>query len=223
MRPTHLFTLLAALLLAILWISPAHGQIRTLKEKVRSGHTLFHMYRCVNCHTVLGKGGKAGPDLTRITVWASPILGAAVMWNHVPLMSKAMKKRKFPWPEFKGEDIGDLFTYLHSLNRRKGAIFAFRGKAHIGKELFAGIGCQTCHGKPFTGGSIGPDLGRIAWRLKNENEFATRMLRHAPHMIGVAKRAGLIWPNLTGNEIANIYVYLQTLKRLKSPDQAKSK
>ena len=30
-------------------------------------------------------------------------------------------------------------------------------------------------------------------------------------MIGVAKRAGLIWPNLTGNEIANIYTYLQTL------------
>lgn len=227
MRPTRLFTLLAIplfffLLISIIWVSPAKGQVRTLKEKVRSGHTLFHMYRCVNCHTVLGKGGDAGPDLSRITVWASPILGAAVMWNHVPLMSKAMKERQFPWPDFKEDDIGDIFTYLHSLNRNKGAIFAYRGESHIGRELFAGIGCQTCHGKPFTGGAIGPDLGQIVWRLKNENEFATRMLRHAPHMIAVAKKAGLIWPNLTGNEIANIYAFLQTLEYLIDPDPGNS-
>ena len=225
MRVTRLFTvLLSILLLTLIWISPAQGQIRTLKEKVRSGHTLFHMYRCVNCHTVLGKGGDVGPDLSRITVWASPILGAAVMWNHVPVMSKAMKEREFPWPKFKGEEIGDIFTYLNSLNKHKpkGAMYAYRGEAHIGKELFAGIGCQACHGKPFSGGSIGPDLGQIVWRLKNENEFATRMLRHAPHMIEVAKKAGLIWPNLTGIEIANIYAYLRTLVQTRSLEPGKS-
>ncbi len=222
MRPTRLMTLLGTVLIFIAWISPAQGQPRPLKEKIRSGHELFHMYSCANCHSVVGKDRKTGPNLSRMSVWASPILGAAVMWNHVPRMSKAMRDRQIPWPAFKGEDISDIFTYLHSLNPHKGAIYAYRGDSHIGKELFAGVGCQACHGKPFAGGSIGPDLGQTAWRLKNENEFATRMLRHAPNMIDMAKKAGIIWPKLTGNEITNIYAYLRTLVKTKHRNPGKS-
>ena len=73
-------------------------------------------------------------------------------------------------------------------------------------------GCQICHGRPNEGGRIGPDLGKIAWRTKDEEEFANRMLRHAPHMLDIAKKAGLIWPTLKGHQIVNIFAYLQALE-----------
>lgn len=209
------YALFAVLFLYVTSTAATLQRVRPLEEKIRSGHTLFSQHGCTNCHAVQGEGGKVGPDLSRMTVWASPILGAAVMWNHVPLMEKAMKKQDLFWPAFKENDLSDIFTYLHSLNKQKGSIFAFRGEAHIGKELYSTIGCQTCHGEPHRGGAIGPDLGKTAWRTTDENTFANRMLRHAPTMLKIAKKAGLLWPNLTGSEIANIFAYLQRLEQAK--------
>lgn len=216
----HLTSLLATsvvLLIFTICIPPAMGQVRPLKEKIRSGHELFYTYNCVNCHTTGGNIRYIGPDLSRMTVWASPILGAAVMWNHIPIMAKTMNDQKISWPNFKGEDITDIFTYLHSLNRQEGSIYSYRGQAYLGRELFISSGCQACHGSPFVGGGMGPDLGKIVWQMDNENEFATRMIRHAPKMVVMAKNVGIMWPRLTGNEIANIYAFLQTLIKIKRP------
>lgn len=204
----------AAFLLLLLAPPPPAGaqqRVRPLKEKIRSGKYLFDARGCSECHAVKGKGGKVGPDLTRTTVWASPILGAAVMWNHVPLMAEARKKRDMAWPDFQAEDIGDIFTYLHSLNARQGSSFAFRGEARLGEILFSAT-CQKCHGPPFTGGRVGPDLGPKAAEFQSEEQFATRMLRHAPFMVATAKRLKITWPNLTGAEMSNILAYVKSLK-----------
>ena len=109
-------------------------------------------------------------------------------------------------------DITDIFTYLHSLNPQMGAIYLYPGETLLGKETYGEVGCRTCHGEPFGGRHIGPDLGKIAWASKNKEEFATRMLRHAPPMVAMAQKAGLIWPNLTGHQMANIFAYLQALE-----------
>ncbi|MEE9257752.1 MAG: c-type cytochrome [bacterium] len=209
-------TLILAALLSLLLATPSAGaqeRLRPLKEKVRSGHTLFNLRGCSNCHSIQGAGGaKVGPDLARITVWASPILGAAVMWNHIPLMSKAIKKRGLKWPKFKGEEIGDIFTYLHSLNQKKGSSYSFLGNASSGEVLFESIGCVNCHGKPFAGGKYGPDLAKSAKRIKTELAFATRMIRHAPYMIKKGKKEKIHWPRVTGNQIASIFAYLKSLR-----------
>jgi cytochrome c2 len=207
--------ILAALLSLLLAPSPADARerLRPLKEKIQSGHTLFHLRGCWNCHSIRRTGGaEVGPDLARVTVWASPILGAAVMWNHIPLMSKAIKKRGLKWPKFRGKEIGDIFTYLHSLNREEGSGYSFPGNATRGEVLFESIGCVNCHGKPFEGGKYGPDLAKSAQRIKTELAFATRMIRHAPYMIKKGKKEKIHWPRVTGNQIASIFAYPKSLR-----------
>ena len=160
MRVFTIVTALAAIFLISTSMGLPQGQKEALQEKIHRGQRLYRTYGCADCHQVLGKGGKGGPDLSRVTVWASPLLGAAVMWNHVKVMELAMKKRFLQWPEFKGEDITDIFTYLHSLNPQKGGIYLYPGKASFGRETYGEAGCQTCHGEPFGGGHIGSDLGK---------------------------------------------------------------
>ncbi|MDA1000792.1 MAG: c-type cytochrome [bacterium] len=191
----------------------AQPPVRPLKAKIQNGAMLFDTKGCSSCHTVKGRGGDAGPDLTRMVKWASPLLGAAAMWNHVPLMSKMQIKHKYAWPDFENEDIGDIFTYLNSLNCCGGDVFAFRGEAASGRATFVGAGCVKCHGEPFAGGLIGPDLGDKAAAIQTEGAFATRMLRHAPKMLPVAKRERIPWPELTGSEMAHIFAYLKHLKK----------
>ena len=203
---------------ALFLLSPANvfaqDAVRPLKERVDSGHTLFHMKNCSNCHSLLKKGGPAvGPNLSRTTVWASPVLGAAVMWNHVPLMAEAFKKSGAKWPRFQSEDITDIFTYLNSLNSGQGGATAFRANINNGKSYFEEIGCQTCHGKPLAGGYFGPDLARAVRPFDNVNEFSTRMLLHAPSMIGRAKAEGITWPRLNGHQISSIFAYLKSLPK----------
>lgn len=207
----------AAVFAALMFFLPgsatAQSAVRPLKEKIASGWFLFDSQGCSSCHMVMGKGGALGPDLTYTTMWASPILGAAVMWNHVPLMAKARQERGLGWPDFKAEEIGDIFIYLRSLNRRVGGQFSFPADALIGEVRFTGT-CKMCHGPPFKGGNIGPDLGPIVAEMNNEEEFATRMLRHAPKMILIARRKGIPWPQLTGSEMGGIFVYLKSITPL---------
>ncbi|MDP6366190.1 MAG: c-type cytochrome [Nitrospinota bacterium] len=207
-----------ALLFAIPISAISHEPIRPLGEKISSGHTLFHMHGCSTYHSVKGKGGaQTGPDLGRVTLWASPVLGAAVMWNHVPIMSKTIKEKKLKWPRFKGKEIGDIFTYLNSLNRRPGAGVVFRANTAHGKSFFDEIGCRTCHGPPFGGGHYGPDLGEAVNRLGNVNAFSTRMLRHAPMMLERAKREKIHWPQLNGHQISSIFAYLESIAVARKP------
>ncbi|MEE9275975.1 MAG: cytochrome c [bacterium] len=215
MHPSLRIPALFALLL-FLPLSPRAGAerpVRTLGEKIRNGRLLFDTNGCSTCHTMLGRGGKVGPDLSRTAGWASPLLGAAVMWNHVPLMKKAMAEKGLSWPEFKGEEATDIFTYLHSLSRKEGGDYALRGKASLGKAVFMISGCVICHAKPFRGGNVGPDLGRRAAKIRTEAEFATRMLRHATHMVEKAKSLEIEWPQLTGSEMAHIFAYLKSLRK----------
>jgi mono/diheme cytochrome c family protein len=163
MRVFIIVTALAAIFLISTSMGLPQGQKEALQEKIHRGQRLYQTYGCADCHQVLGKGGKGGPDLSRVTVWASPLLGAAVMWNHVKVMEFAMRERFLQWPEFKGGDITDIFTYLHSLNPQKSAIHLYPGEAPLGRETYGEVGCQTCHGEPFGGGHIGSDLGKIAW------------------------------------------------------------
>ena len=204
-------------LMLLLGAASGQGRVRPLKETIDSGRFLFQTQGCASCHSVMGQGGTVGPDLTRTTVWASPMLGAAVMWNHVPLMAKARREKNLPWPMFQGRDIGDIFTFLHSLSHRKGGAYSFPGEVRKGEIRFSGT-CQKCHGQPFQGGKIGPDLGPVAVRMSDEIEFATRMLRHAPKMVPIARKKSIPWPQFSGSEMASIFAYLKFFRRSKPGD-----
>jgi len=54
----------------------------------------------------------AGPDLVGSTVVSSPAALVAAMWNHAPVMRRAILQEGKHWPELSGEDLRDLRSYL---------------------------------------------------------------------------------------------------------------
>lgn len=208
-RNTFFITLGVTLFFFLPRVSGA--QDRSLNDRIQNGNFLFAARGCSTCHSVKGEGGKTGPDLTHAMVWASPILGAAVMWNHVPLMAKSAQKERIQWPDLKAEEVGDIFTYLRSLNPKAPSTHVFAGDILQGQARFEGT-CQKCHGAPYKGGKTGPDLGAIAKKLRTKEEFATRMIRHAPQMLPLATSMDIPWPQLTGTEMSSLFLYLRSLK-----------
>ncbi len=214
----------AGLVFVLPLTAPSQDAKKAAPEKIQRGQELFRIHGCIECHTIRGKGGgSGGPDLEHVTVWASPLLGAAVMWNHLEVMQKAMKDRHLSWPRFMEGEIGDIFTFVHSFNPQKSSIVMYPGDAELGRESYLDAECRTCHGEPFGGGRIGPDLGRTAWRTRDEEGFAARMLTHAPAMIAsplpapLAKDSVRIWPSLTGNQMANLFAYLRSIPPPRRP------
>ena len=101
---------------------------------VTHGEVLFSEKGCIRCHSMAGKGGHVGPDLTEIGPVATPIFWAQTMWNHAPAMEAHMRDLNIPWPQFQGEEMSDLLTYVRQA----------RGGSEMESELLpASPGCLS--------------------------------------------------------------------------------
>lgn len=183
----------------------------TEQERINAGKKLFESKNCSFCHSIHGKGGTLGPDLEKWESIKSPVLWAAIMWNHIPGMIKAFKEKKIDYPYFKGDEIAYVFEYIHSRAKQVGGTIAFPGDEERGAFLFQYLGCRQCHSVNKKGGVIGPDLTEIANQVKSDNELAGRMISHAPYMSEQAEMQKLYWPRLQGNEIAHLFAYFKSL------------
>lgn len=81
------------------------------------GAGVFTERSCAACHAE-GEGREepgsvAGPDLAADEVTTSPASLVAAMWNHGPLMRRAILGEGRPWPELSGDDLRDLRAYLN--------------------------------------------------------------------------------------------------------------
>ena len=81
------------------------------------GRQLVQDKGCTTCHSVAGKGGKAGADFATSSVVRTPAGLVAGMWNHSRLMEAAAQKREVAWPMLTGPELGDIAAYLTSLPR----------------------------------------------------------------------------------------------------------
>ncbi len=81
----------------------------------RRGQQLIASKGCLNCHSVAGKGGKVGPDFARAKELDQPVTIVAAMWNHASAMAEKMENKSLAWPFFTEQEMGDLVTYLQSL------------------------------------------------------------------------------------------------------------
>jgi cytochrome c len=76
---------------------------------LEKGRTVFIKKQCNLCH---GKGSTK-VELSGLKGQISPILMAAMMWNHGPEMLEKMRKAKVPWQKIDGREMVDLMEYLN--------------------------------------------------------------------------------------------------------------
>jgi len=171
------------------------------------GEQVLREQKCLTCHTVGGGKGSA-PDLGRRGSRAyTPSHMVSLMWNHAPRMWRAMESAGLGRPELSVEQSADLFAYFYSLR-----YFEAPGDGGRGKAVFQSKQCAGCHAVGNEAAKQGPPVD--AWpAVENPVELARAMWNHAPQMLPKMKASGIAWPNMSGNEMTDLTVYLSSFSR----------
>jgi mono/diheme cytochrome c family protein len=97
---------------ASIWmLAPLAGTASAQGGKVQQGEKIFTSRQCTACHTVHGKGGEVGPDLTKVGDRRDET------WLKKFLPAPASVKPGVIMPPFQGtpEELDALIAYLLSL------------------------------------------------------------------------------------------------------------
>jgi len=88
---------------------------------VARGQVLLLKKGCLKCHSFFGEGAGVGPDLSRSTVYNSPLDWATGVWDHAPKMRAKAEQLGTEYPRFEADEMVDLVTFLKtSADRNKG-------------------------------------------------------------------------------------------------------
>lgn len=166
------------------------------------GQELFSQRRCVQCHSVKGRGGNVGGELAERKVQISLVQFAAAMWNKAPAMLKEMKDRNVPVPHLRPDEMADIVAYLYSVQ-----YFARPGDFRRGQTLVANKNCLSCHAIAGKGGKTGPDFTNM--RLDQPAMIVAAMWNHASTMKQKMGEKSLEWPHLSGAEMADVINFIQ--------------
>jgi len=170
------------------------------------GEKLFETERCIQCHSIDGKGGKMGPDLgKRIDRTFTPALLASTMWNHAPVMWAAIEGAGIEKPKLSPEAAADLFAFFYSSR-----FFDKPGDAARGKQVFSARHCADCHGVNESKAENAPPV--VKWdSLGQPMILVQQMWNHSGHMHEAFARRRISWQQLTTPELTDMLVYLRTL------------
>ncbi len=185
---------------------------------VLNGKRLLSEKRCLDCHSLHGRGGSVAAPLDRLYKYVSPLFMAQTMWNHGPEMRRKMKESSISWPKFSNEEIVDLTNYLRILRRdsQLDQVYLQPGNPKIGKKLFESKGCIRCHAIDGKGGDIGPDFTGSELN-HNVTEIAGLMWNHGDKMIEIMEKEKIAWPKFKGREIADLISYLYFIDFMEKP------
>jgi mono/diheme cytochrome c family protein len=175
------------------------------------GQRLFATKRCIVCHSVSGasvKGGKVGPELGRHQ-HVSLTQFATLMWNHAPTMWARMEQRGIQVPRLQGQEMADIVAYLYVSH-----YFEEPGSPEQGRAVIESKGCLNCHAARGRGGKIGADLASYR-AARSSAALVTSLWNHPRYLM--ARRQEVPWPLLSGEELANMSVYLATLPTAAAP------
>lgn len=170
------------------------------------GKELFQTQQCVQCHSINGQGGKIAPDLgRRLDRDYTPAVMASLMWNHAPQMWDAMEKQGVTKPHLSQQQAEDLFAFFVSAR-----FFEKPGDAARGKQAFSEEHCADCHGITSSKAAGAPPVTK--WEsLALPIALAQQMWNHAGGMRQEFAKRKLRWPQLNGQQLTDILVYLRNL------------
>lgn len=177
------------------------------------GEKLFAEKHCAACHAVGGRGGKVGPDLGHRGHHVSLTRFAALMWNHGPAMWARMKERGLEVPRLTGQDVADILAYLYTAH-----YFDQAASPRRGEQLLADKGCLTCHRVRGKGGTLAADFA-TSTVVGTPASVVAAMWNHSVYMEEKAARMKVSWPLLTGQELADLTAYLNSLGRRRPPSR----
>ena len=172
----------------------------------QAGARLFETQRCIQCHSVNGRGGKLAADLgQRIDRDYTPAFVTTLMWNHAPEMWTAIEQQGIPAPQFSGQSAADLFAYFVAAH-----YFEKPGDAARGEQVFRSKHCAECHG--ITNSKMAGAPPVAMWNsLADPIALATDMWNHAGRMQEEFANRKLNWAELSGQELSDLLVYLRGL------------
>lgn len=170
-----------------------------------NGRELFKKKGCFDCHAVNGLGADEGPDLGEFEWGYSITEIAGLMWNHGSAMASSMKEKEIRYPKFSGKEMADLIAYLYFLQFKDQP-----GSAQTGKKVFMEKGCNQCHGDNARGKDYAPDLTE-SHALSSPFNMVQIMWNHAPTMEERISEKTLEWPEFSGQEMRDLYAFLQSL------------
>jgi mono/diheme cytochrome c family protein len=176
----------------------------------RNGKALAETKHCSKCHPILREGTKG--DLSPWGMYTNPILWAQMMWNHIPQMEQAMKKKGLPWVEFKGNEMVDLIAYIRSLSSRMDKVYLSPGNPQSGKNLFTRKGCSQCHSPQ---GEF--DLSKKKDFPRTLGQLAGTMWNHSNEMWKRMEERGMERPTLSPQEMVDLVAYLFSTRYFDEP------
>lgn len=154
-----------ALVLGML-LAAAGGQTPAGGTIPPAGGALFRA-RCSDCHGDDARGGR-GPDLTRL--WQNTggdLRALQIIRSGVP--GSIMPPSTAP-----DDELRAIVAYLRDISTARAE--ASRGDGEKGERVFD-TSCARCHRINGRGGSLGPDLSKVA--TAQSNEVLTRAIRTA--------------------------------------------
>jgi mono/diheme cytochrome c family protein len=189
---------------------PGVKSAQVLPGTPAEGEALFRDKHCVSCHTIDGKGGKAGPDLGRAH-HVSLTQFAGLMWNHGPAMWARMKERGIEAPPVTGQEMADIVAYLYSAQYFDPAA----GDSRRGQQVVQTKGCGACHAVRGKGGTAAADLATSSV-VGVPAALVAAMWNHSRSMEDRAAKQGLTLPTLKGQELADLAAYFRSLTKATS-------
>src|SRR5271157_6202078 len=89
-----------------------------------------------------------------------------------------------------------------------------------GHQLFETLSCVQCHSVNGSGGSLGPDLGKIVDRGFTPASLAATMWNHAPAMWTAMREKGIRAGDMNGQAAADLFAYFYSARFFELPGDA---
>ena len=178
-----------------------------LPGRADRGRQTFDDKGCATCHRVRGRGGIVGLDLGQGGQARTALQLAALMWNKVPAMSRAMAALRLEVPQLREDEMADIIAYLYSVR-----YFAESGDPRRGRRRLSEKGCLGCHSLNGRGAQIAGDLGQ-ARSLGSQADVFAALWNHATIEVARDQRGTVSWPELRAADMADMTAYFQSLEQ----------